>query len=75
MANRKRGHSPSTTSEKSISSLSDAAIKLGRKAKQAAIKTVKSFAALIKPRKRRATRAIVDTDCKFYFCFFIKSFT
>lgn len=48
MANRKRGQSQSPSSQRSLSSPSDAAIKGGRKAKQVAIKTVKSLTALIK---------------------------
>jgi len=48
MANKKCAQSPSTSSKKSQSSLSNTAIKVGRKAKQAAIKTVKSLTALIK---------------------------
>ena len=66
MPNRKHARSPSTSgsSEKSLSALSDSALKVGRKAKQAAIKTVRSLAALIKrPRKRRA---VPESDHKFF---------
>ena len=57
MASKKRDRSPS---ERSLSSLSDAAIKTSRKAKQAAIKTVKSITALIK--KPRKARVIPDSE-------------
>ena len=60
MASRKRDRSPSTSSERSKSSLSDAAIKVGRKAKLTAIKTVKSLTALLK--KPRKPRIISDSD-------------
>ena len=62
MASRKHDHSLSTSSERSNKSpLSDTAIKVGRKAKQTAIKTVKSLAALLK--KPRKPRVIPDSDC------------
>ena len=62
MTNRKRERTPS---EKSLSSLSDSAIKAGRKAKQVALQTVKSITALIK--KPCKTRVIPDTNCKLIF--------
>lgn len=55
MANKKRNRSPS------VSSLSDTAIKAGRKAKQAAIRTVKSLTALIKPGRRHIPS---DSECE-----------
>ena len=61
-AKRQRS-SESITSNKSLSSLSDAAVKAGRKAKQAAFKTVKSLTALIKPRRRRI---VPDSKSKLY---------
>jgi hypothetical protein len=60
MVSQKRDRSPSTASERSKSSLSDTAIKVGRKAKQAAIKTVKSLTALLK--KPRKPRVVSDSD-------------
>src|SRR5260221_3090961 len=64
MANQKHSRSPST-SEKSVSSaLSASAIKAGRKAKQATLKTVKLLTALLKrPCKRRA---VPESDRKFF---------
>jgi hypothetical protein len=63
MASRKHNRSPSVTSERSMSSLSDAVIRAGRKAKQKALKTVKSFTTLLKkPRKRHV---VSDDDRKF----------
>ena len=50
---KKCQRSESITSNKSLSSLSDTAVKAGRKAKQVALKTVKSLTALLKPRKHR----------------------
>lgn len=65
MASQKHSRSPSVASERSLSSLSDAVIKAGCKAKQKAIKTVKSFTALLK--KPRTTRVVIvsDSECKF----------
>ncbi len=63
MASRKYNRSPSVTSERSMSSLSDTVIRAGRKAKQKALKMVKSFTALLKkPRKRHV---VSDDDRKF----------
>jgi len=62
MASRKHNRSPSVTSETSLSSLSDAVKKVGRKAKQKALKTVKSFTALLK--KPRKAKVIIDSDRK-----------
>jgi hypothetical protein len=63
MASRKHNRSPSVTSERSMSSLSDTVIRAGRKAKQKALKTVKSFTALLK--KPRKTHVVSDDDRKF----------
>ena len=64
MASQKHSRSLSVASERSLSSLSDAVIKVGRKAKQKAIKTIKSFMALLK--KPHTTRVvIVSSECKF----------
>jgi len=59
MANHKRGRTPS---ERSVSSLSDTTVRVGRKAKQVAIKTVKSLTALIK--KPRKSHIVPDSECK-----------
>ena len=59
MANHKRHRTPL---ERSVSSLSDTAVRVGQKAKQVAIKTVKSLTALIKtPRK---SHIVPDSECK-----------
>jgi hypothetical protein len=63
MASRKHNRSPSVTSERSMSSLSDTVIRAGRKAKQKALKTVKSFTALLK--KPRKKHVVSDDDRKF----------
>ncbi len=62
----KRHRSLSVTSEKSQSSLSDHVVQAGRKAKQVALKTVRSLTALIKPRRHRV---ISDSEGKFFFLF------
>ena len=62
MANRKHNRSLSVASERSSSSLSDTVIKAARKAKQKALKTVKSFTALLK--KPRTNRVVLDSDRK-----------
>lgn len=62
MSSRKHNRSPSVTSERSLLSLSDSVKKGGCKAKQKALKTVKSFTALLKkPRKRQV---IINSDRK-----------
>lgn len=62
----KRCRSLSVTSEKSQSSLSDHVVQAGRKAKQVALKTVRSLTALIKPRRRHV---ISDGEGRFCFLF------
>src|SRR5258708_4823404 len=57
MANRKHNRSPSVVSKRSLSSLSDTVIRAGHKAKQKALKTVKSFTAL-------TSHVVLDSDRK-----------
>jgi hypothetical protein len=60
MVNKKRTRSASPA-EKSLSdSVSDSAIRAGRKAKQVALKTVKSLTALLK--KPRKPRVVASDD-------------
>lgn len=62
MASQKHNRSLSVTSERSLSSLLDAVKNVGRKAKQKALKTVKSFTALL--RKPCKAKVIIDSDRK-----------
>jgi len=64
MTDRKRERPALILSKRSLSSLSDTVIKAGRKAKQKAIKTVKSLTALIK--KPQKSQVILDSDSEFY---------
>lgn len=64
MANQKHNRSPSVASERSSSSLSDTVIKAARKAKQKALKMVKSFTALLK--KPHTNRVVLDSDRKLF---------
>jgi hypothetical protein len=76
MSGRNRKHtrsSSSAVSERSLSSLSDAVIEAGRKAKQKAIKTVQSFTALLKKPRRSHIRS--DEHRKFWYLYSSKRLT